>query len=444
MHKVLIVAKTEFASAVRSKAFLASLVMLPMIYGLMFLVQRYSSKSDVEPRKFAVIDQTGKLYPAIEVAAKLYNKDATKDGKLVKPEFLPEEFKLNGQTADEAKLALSERVRSKDLYAFILIPKDAGEPKVGEPVVLNYYTLHPNYRDLTGWLDEVVGTSARVLRYQAVGVNPMLIVKIDRPTFVESLGLVSRAAPAATGPSSEPGKPGAIVGAKKNDMGRSFFLPLGLSMIVFVVTLNVGPQLMSTVMEEKMSRISEMLLGSLSTFQLMLGKLIGNAATAMLTTALYLAGAYFAAYKFGMADTITPALVATLLLYVAIAIFLFGSLFMAVGSACSDMKDAQSLMMPVMMLSMMPMFFMFAVLITPDSRMATISSLIPFATPMLMTMRMAMPTPPPTWQVLTSIGLTLATAIACVAVSAKIFRTGLLMHGKAPTFQEMAKWVMTK
>ena len=89
-------------------------------------------------------------------------------------------------------------------------------------------------------------------------------------------------------------------------------------------------------------------------------------------------------------------------------------------------------------------FFMVVVLTNPDSRISVIASMIPFATPMLMTMRMAMSTPPPTWQIVLSIALTVVTAIACVAASAKIFRIGLLMHGKAPSFREMAKWVVTR
>jgi ABC-2 type transport system permease protein len=198
------------------------------------------------------------------------------------------------------------------------------------------------------------------------------------------------------------------------------------------------------VMEEKLSRISEMLLGSVSTFELMMGKLLGNAGTAILTSMLYLAAAYSAAYKFGFTDALTPSLIASLLLFVFLAIFLFGSLWMAVGSACSDMKDAQSMMAPVMMLSMLPIFCFSLVIPNPSGRMAVLTSMIPFATPTLMTMRMAMQPAPPAWQVIGSIILTLAATAACIWTSAKIFRTGLLMHGKAPNFREMARWVMAK
>ena len=448
MGKILVVARTEFANAVRTKAFLVSLLMLPLIYGIMIFIQIFANKSDVEPRKFAVIDRTGKLYPAVKAAADLHNKDATKDGKLVRPAFIAEQFSVKDETPAEATVALSDRVRSKDLYAFVEIPADATEPKLGAPVTLKYYTLSPNYRDLSMWLDAVVGSEARAARYQAAGVDPQMIAKIDRPTFTESLGLASRAAPAvvAAQPSDTlpSAKPGAIVEAKRNDPALSFIVPAVLAMLVFIVTMNAGPQLLTTVMEEKMSRISEMLLGSVSTFELMLGKLLGNAGVAMLTTFLYLGAAYGAAYRYGYTSVLTPGLIATLLAFVFISIFLFGSLYMAVGSACSDMKDAQSMMMPVMMLSMMPMFFTFAVISNPSSQIAVVTSMIPFATPMLMTMRMAMSPAPPAWQVVASIALTLVTAIGCVWMSAKIFRTGLLMHGKAPTFRELARWVIAK
>lgn len=451
MRKVLTVARTEFASAVRTKAFIASLLMLPVIYSIMIFVQIFASKADTQPRKFVVIDRSGKLYSAIEKAAEAHNKEArTADGKLKTSEFFPSEDKEGGRSADEASLALSDRVRTGEIFAYLEIPAEVVQAEAGGVVKLKYHSNNPNYRDLLAWLEAVVASSARPMRYLAANVDPAIAVKLDRPVMTDNLGLATRGAaavPVANGPGPGPApesKPGAFVEAKQYDPVRTIFVPMGLGMIVFIVTMNAGPQLMSVVMEEKISRISEMLLGSVTTFELMLGKLLGNAATAMVTTALYLAAAYGIAHKFGYADAVTAGQIAAMVLFVFVSIFLFGSLYMAVGSACSEMRDAQSLMMPVMMLSVIPMAFMSVVIANPSSPIAVGVSMIPFATPMLMTMRMALSPSPPAWQIVASLFLTILTALACVWASAKIFRTGLLMHGKAPTFRELARWVIAK
>jgi ABC-type Na+ efflux pump permease subunit len=135
---------------------------------------------------------------------------------------------------------------------------------------------------------------------------------------------------------------------------------------------------------------------------------------------------------------------AALVLYLFLAILLYGSLFMAVGAACSDLKDAQSLMMPVMILSMFPIFVWTAVLTNPSSTLSVGMSLFPPASPYLMLMRLAMRPSPPVWQVGLSIFGTTMTALLCVWAAAKIFRTGLLMQGKAPSYRELVRWVMAK
>ncbi len=130
--------------------------------------------------------------------------------------------------------------------------------------------------------------------------------------------------------------------------------------------------------------------------------------------------------------------------FLVLAILLFGSLFMAVGAACSELKDAQSLMMPVILLTTFPVMIWPAIVKDPASPLSVGLSLFPPASPYLMLMRIGMRPAPPAWQVGLSIVGTTLTAIACIWGAGKVFRTGLLMQGKAPSFREMARWVMAK
>ncbi len=137
-------------------------------------------------------------------------------------------------------------------------------------------------------------------------------------------------------------------------------------------------------------------------------------------------------------------MLAALGLFLVLAVLLFGSLYMAVGAACSELKDAQSLMMPIVLLSVLPMLVWTAVLRNPASPLSVGMSLFPFATPFLMLMRLGLQPSPPVWQVVLSVVLTTATAILCVWAAGKIFRTGLLMQGKPPSLREMARWVVAR
>ena len=122
--------------------------------------------------------------------------------------------------------------------------------------------------------------------------------------------------------------------------------------------------------------------------------------------------------------------------------FLFGSFAISIGAACTDFKDTQSLMMPVMLIFMIPLFVWINVLQAPSSTFSAVISLFPPATPMLMVLRLAIPPGPPLWQVLLSVVLTAATTVACVWAAGKIFRTGVLMQGKSASVRELVRWLL--
>src|SRR6185312_14036453 len=144
-------------------------------------------------------------------------------------------------------------------------------------------------------------------------------------------------------------------------------------------------------------------------FELMMGKLIGSATVSLLLAGVYLAGGLLVAHHWGYGDAITPAALGWFLLFLILALFIFGSVFIAIGAACSDLKDAQNMMTPAMLLLMLPAFTWFPVAKAPDSPMAVTLSMIPTASPFLMLMRIAVPPGPPAWQVALSVGVTLLT-----------------------------------
>jgi ABC-type Na+ efflux pump permease subunit len=399
-----------------------------------------ANRVDTKPRKFVVIDHTGTLYPEIEKAVAMRNASLTApDGKVVGPRFELEKrtAPAPGSGDKAAGLALSDEIRGGGLDAYIEIPAgilDAPDAANG-PRTINYHSDNPNDDTLRRWFSVVVNNEILAHRFRAAGIDRTLAERLGAPVNIENLQLVQRSAEGADGQIKE---------AQKVDMVRSIAVPSVLMFSLFFVIMTSCPQLMNSVIEEKMSRISEVMLGSVSPFELMMGKLLGNVGVAMVLAGLYLGGAFAVAAYHGYADIISPGLVAVLIFFLFLAVLFYGSLYMAVGSACSELKDAQSLMMPVLLLSMFPAFVWSAVLKNPASPLSVGMSLFPPASPFLMLMRMVLKPSPPPWQVVLAVVLTTATAIVIVWAAGKIFRTGLLMQGKPPSFVELAKWVMTR
>jgi ABC-type Na+ efflux pump permease subunit len=142
--------------------------------------------------------------------------------------------------------------------------------------------------------------------------------------------------------------------------------------------------LVQSVLEEKMQRIAEVLVASIPPFELMLGKLIGVVGVSLTITGVYLLGGYLTARHFGFDEYLPPQLVAWFVLFQALAIIMFGSMFIAIGAACSETKEAQSSLMPVILLGCIPMFVGMNVVREPTSSFALGMSFFPPATPMLM------------------------------------------------------------
>jgi ABC-2 type transport system permease protein len=444
LRKIWTVASTEFSSAIRARSFIIGVLLMPVTVGASMVLQfAIAGKVDTRPRTIALIDGTGALAPSLERAAQTYNaKSVDAQGKVVQPRITVELVKSkSGEEVEPArKLELSDRIRRGELDAFVVIPPRAIEvpaSKASAPPVLEFHSDNPNDDLLLKWLLATASGEVRSRRLRAEGIDQAVADRIDQPLSIENLGLFERdfSAGALTL---------AVKPAQKINVIRTIVVPAVMMFAMFFVILATTPQLLNSVLEEKISKISEVLLGSVTPFELMMGKLLGNTAFGVLLAILYLACGYGGAAYYGYADFVSPALLAALAVFLLVAILLYGSLYMSVGAACNELKDAQTLMMPVMMVSMFPTFVWLAVLKSPSSPLAVGLTLFPPATPFLMLMRLALRPAPPAWQVGLSIVLATLTAFFCVWAAAKIFRIGLLMQGKAPTFRELARWVAAK
>ena len=426
-NKALIVALSEFNTLTRSKAFIIGILMMPVFMAIALGVQKFTKNAtDVKDRPFVVVDRTGAIYPAIAAAAEEWNRGVSDTGTQTAPRFLPSQGTFDDKD-EQARAALSDRVKKEEIYAFVEIPAGALNPDGAGAV--RYYSNHPSYRTLPGWISNVVNREILNQRFKAAAIDHALVSRLTRRVEIAELGLLQRDAT------------GAIRAAAPVDKVRTVAIPVGMMMILLFSVMSSAPQLLNSVIEEKMSRISEVLIGSVTPFELMMGKLIGSVGVSVVLAAIYVGGAVVAARYFGYVDAIRAGDIGWLLLFLIMASFMFGSIFITIGAACSDLKDAQGMMTPAMLIMMLPWMTWFAVINAPESPVAVGLSLFPTATPFLMLLRIMLPPGPAFWQILLSVVLTAITSVAAVYAAGKIFRTGLLMQGKAATFGEMWKWV---
>jgi ABC-2 type transport system permease protein len=219
-------------------------------------------------------------------------------------------------------------------------------------------------------------------------------------------------------------------------------VPAAMLMLMFLMIMVGAMPLINAVLEEKMQRIAEVLLGSVRPFQLMLGKLLGTLGVSFTVIAIYVSGGIAVAYYMDIADYVPFHVLPWFFVYMVAAILLFGSMLAAAGAACNDIKEAQSLMMPVWMLIMIPMFVWLPVVKEPLSGFATWISLVPPWTPILMLVRQTAPVAIPAWQPWVGLAGVVIFALLCVWLAGRIFRVGLLMQGKPPKLTDLVRWAV--
>jgi len=429
MNRIFIVAQSEFLTLVKTKAFLIGLLLMPVITAGAIGFQVYAQKhSDRDDHKFVVIDHSGVLYAPLAEAASAFNVKNGTGKERTGPNFIADS--APSATPDDAyRVTLSEQIKQKTLFAFVEIPADVVDPNVETPPAISYYTETPSYDRLPDWLSQTLNEEITKRRFNTAGVDQTLVKKLSTRAKINTMGLLAK------------NTDGSVKQAEKVDEIATFVAPFAVLFIMFLSVMSTAPQLLNAVIEEKMSRISEVLVASVSPFELLMGKLFGVTAVAVLLALVYFLGAGYYAIYAGRTELVQPALMGWFVIFLVCCVLMFGSMFLAIGSACSDIKDAQSMMQPVMMLMMVGYIGSFAVLRAPESNLAMGLSFFPTSAPFIMMLRMAMQPTPPLWQPALSLAITLVTTVAFVWAASRIFRVGVLMQGKGATFAEMIRWI---
>jgi ABC-2 type transport system permease protein len=434
MRKTLIIAKREYRAMITTKAFLIMLVMMPVLMGgSIFFQEQIRQRVNLDDKRIVVLDQTGKLYQQLSEVAETRNNKAIFDsatGVQNKPRYRLERGS-DGPVTDQTRLHLSARIRRGEIYAFVEIPEKVFViSSSGSGSKVNYYAQSTVFSEEKNWFQQSINDAVRHHRLREAKIDPEAVDRAGTRVSVEGRGLFGM---------TSDGK--AKAAAPKSDK-LSFLLPFGIMMLMFLIIQLACQPMIETVMEERSLRIAEVLLGSVSPMQLMAGKLLGCVAGSLTIVLVYGLGALGMAQYYGALNMMPMEIVPWFLIYQVLAVLLFGSLFMAVGACVNDRKEAQSMMLPIWFIIIIPMFVWFSVVQEPTSHFALWMSLVPPATPMLMVLRLAASPDIPLWQPALGVLILLATTGLCVFAAGRIFRISILAQGQIPKFKQLVQWIV--
>ncbi|MEO0483737.1 MAG: ABC transporter permease [Planctomycetota bacterium] len=462
MRRVLQVAWREFASTVFTKGFIIGVAIVPVIMivliGLMPLLM-----SDEAPKvvgSVAVIDKTNAVLPGIESRmtpeAILRRQNDSADrvreaantaaketaGRLgLGEDTVPEipadtpldmgeapEITIEALAADadleQAKTALlTGDARSGGRLAIVVLEESVVTPdEQGDYGAYDLFLRERlDDRVTNNHIQPVVRQAIREARFAATGDDYREIGKRWSVTRGERKTVTA-------GGETEGGEI------------ANMLLPMGAMLLLFISVFTGGSYLMTTTIEEKSSRVVELLLSAVSPMQLMTGKVIGQMGVGALLMLVYGGVGIGAITVFNLVN-IEPSLIVYLLFFFVIAYFIIGSFMAAIGAAVNELREAQALQTPVMMVAMVPWILWLPISRDPNSVFATTLSFVPPVNPFVMILRLTSTEPPPAWQVWVSIVIGLVSAWLVAWAAAKVFRVGILLHGKPPSFGTLIKWV---
>jgi len=435
MRKILILTLREYRTSVRTKSFIIGLLLAPVLMGgSMIVFMLLKDKVDINDKKIAIIDHSGIMADTLIKTAEYRNSHEIFDpetGEKVRPAYILEIIESDSASLFETKMKLSDRVRSKDLHAFIEIGPGIVHPADDpEKARIIYYSEHAFMDDVINWFTWPINNRVRQIRIDELDLDEEAVGDLFHYNYPERMGLIN-----------VDRKTGDVQDAQHTNELQTFLIPYIMVLLMFLMVMMSAVPLLTAVMEEKIERIAEVLLGSVTPFQFMMGKILGSISVSMTVSAVYVIAGIVAAKQMNVGDMIPYHILPWFFVYLILFVIMVGSAMAALGSACNDNKDAQSLQFPAMIPVILPLFIMVPIIQNPAGSLATTLSLIPPFTPTLMIIRLATPVTIPVWQPVAGLVGVILFTLFSVWAGGRIFRTLILMQGVKPKLGNLVKLV---
>lgn len=422
MGKILKIAQREYVETVRTKTFILSILMTPAIIAVIVFINSLTQRTITgprPPRTVVVADLTSQLTEEIKDSFEQHNK-SNPERQIVLQELY---------TDDSSDELAKKKVREGRLDAYVVLDKDSIE---------GTGRIHSFARgakiaelDLLSTIGNLLNSAVVNRRCELRNVPPELLDEIRRRVPVERVDI------------------GSASQEKRVRGGEEFtkmMVPFFFMFLMFMGIFGMGQHMLTSVIEEKNSRVMEVLLSAVSPFELMAGKIVGLAGVSLTVVGLWAAAAcgtvyYGATHWWDVKIDLPGEILPYFIVYFVLGFLMFSSILAGIGSVCNTIKEAQSLMMPITFMFILPMIVWFNLAQDPNGPLARGLSFLPPLTPMVMTLRLASTPQPSFLEVFASIILLAAFVLAVMWAAAKVFRTGILMYGKRPGLREVIRWL---
>ncbi|MBN2281880.1 MAG: ABC transporter permease, partial [Candidatus Marinimicrobia bacterium] len=402
MKNMIVVAKWEFLTRVKSKLFLLSTILFPiLIIGISVVPSLLMTKVDTENKLIGVLDSTGFLGGKIEVKL-------TEDYKLNNGE---QKYQVMQFKSHEAELAAS-LLDSSVIDGYLIIPAN-----VVDSNKVTYFSK--TLGDFKG-VAEVRSTANTVISRERMileNIDPDVVDKLNRRIDFITL---------------EPGKT-----AEQSDELLSYFVPFIFVMMLFFTIFMTSQILLRSVLQERSNKLVETLLSSVSASELMSGKILGLGLLGLLQLAVYLViGVGVSSYQ-GL-DLISGVEVLFFIVYFIFGYLLYSAIFAAIGSIFDNEQEAQQATSVLSLITVVPIMLSSFVVANPNATMTVVLSYIPVMTPFFMILRIGVQMPSMV-QIVTTTVVLVASVGVTMLIAGKIFRTAILLYGKRPTLPEIMR-----
>jgi ABC-2 type transport system permease protein len=352
-------------------------------------------------------------------------------GKSLRGRFSVERVDLNGRSVEDVRRTLNSRIGSDGLDGYLIIPADILASGASGP---SYYGRNVGDLITRAQIQGRVDSAVKRQRLIANGVKERDIEDISKQVRLQ------------TYPVSEKGEEG------EEDSGISRFATVFIiAFLIYITVLLYGQVILGAVVEEKETRIAEILFSSVRSFTLMLGKLIGVSLVALTQLAIW--GVVFLAVSaWGLSaleargvqgikiPKLPPHFFVYFILFFLLGYFIYATIYLLIGSMVTTAQEGGQLAMPVVFTLMAGLYMAFTVIQSPNSRFAFWVSMVPLFSPITMVVRIVGQTPP-LWQIGLSLLIGLVTVIGLLCLASRIYRIGMLMYGKKATIPEVMRWV---
>jgi len=427
MRNTFIIAKREYLERVRSRSFVIMTLFIPaLMFGVTVVPTMLANRGSNESKRMVVVASDRDTAEMIRSRIEQKQDQAIPEKKDInlgqKRGLPPAHFTVEVSTdiTDAQRAALTEKVKDKTLDGFLWATPDAIKARK-----LDFVT-----RDVSSFIENgVLGqTVSDALRRSALKSKGLKEDEIDNA--LQSVDV-------------EPQSP---LGKDAPNPQVMFFATLGMVMVLYVTVLLYGVNVMRSILEEKTSRIMEVMLSTASAKELMAGKILGVGAVGLTQvaiwagTALVFSAGPLAAGAALLKGVLSIKLLIFFALYFLLGYVLYSTLCAAVGSMVNSEQEAQQLQFLIMMPMILSVIMIMQIFQHPNSPLAFWGSLFPFTAPLVMFTRIAMQEPP-MWQIGLSIVLMVATIYGMIWLCGRIYRVGILMYGKKPTLPEIVKWI---